>query len=127
MPAMPEEPRRFRFTQEMRLRKKAEFDRVFQHRNRISDNHLTLYMAPNNLELVRLGLAVGRKYGNAVARNRFKRLVREAFRHLRPELPPGSDWIALPQDGCRGARADEVRESFARLAGVLSRRSARTR
>mgnify|MGYP003471056350 FL=1 len=43
---------------------------------------------PNGLGHARLGLAVGvRAAGNAVNRNRVKRVVREAFRHIRQELP----------------------------------------
>ena len=43
---------------------------------------------PNGLGRARLGLAVGvRAAGNAVNRNRVKRVVREAFRHIRQELP----------------------------------------
>ena len=44
---------------------------------------------PNGLGLARLGLAVGVKSaGNAVNRNRIKRVVREAFRRAKQELPP---------------------------------------
>ena len=43
---------------------------------------------PNGLDHARLGLAVGvRAAGNAVNRNRVKRVVREAFRHIHQELP----------------------------------------
>ena len=43
---------------------------------------------PNGLGHARLGLAVGvRSAGNAVNRNRVKRVVREAFRHIHQELP----------------------------------------
>ena len=43
---------------------------------------------PNSLGHARLGLAVGvRSAGNAVNRNRVKRVVREAFRHIHQELP----------------------------------------
>lgn len=47
----------------------------------------------------RLGIAVGKPVGSAVIRNRRKRLVREAFRRLRHELPAHTDWVAVIRPG----------------------------
>ena len=53
-----------------------------------SDALFTVIARPNGLGRARLGLAVGvRAAGNAVNRNRVKRVVREAFRHIHQELP----------------------------------------
>lgn len=46
---------------------------------------------PNALKYYRLGLSIGRAAGGAVQRNRIKRLLREAFRLIEPELPRGAD------------------------------------
>src|SRR5262249_38391896 len=51
----------------------------------------------NDLPHSRLGLSVSRDCGNAVVRNRWKRLLREAFRLSRQKLPEGLDFIVVPR------------------------------
>ena len=88
-----------RFLSIYRLRKSAEFDRVFSRRRSASDPMLIVYGCESELEYSRIGLVVSRRVGAAVVRNRWKRLVREAFRTRREELPTGVDWVVLPQRG----------------------------
>ena len=67
-----------RFRPEDRIRKQADFDRVYQARIYAADDVLVINGGANGLEHARLGLSVSRKVGNAVTRNRWKRLIREA-------------------------------------------------
>ena len=72
----------------------------------------------------RLGLSVSRKVGGAVLRNRWKRLIREAFRTGQPRLPEGLDLVVIPR------KKDEpelcqIQNSLADLAGRIGRRLAR--
>lgn len=86
------------FPKSHRLLRAAEFDRVFKLRQSAADKLLVMYVAANELEHPRLGLVVSRKVGNAVVRNRWKRLLREAFRHSQHQLP-ALDLVCLPRGG----------------------------
>jgi len=109
------------FPKSARLRTKAEFDRVYAARCKSGDGTLLIFAAANELGMTRVGLSVSRKLGGAVVRNRLKRLLREAFRQCRPQLPAGLDLVVVPLDA-RRASLQAYRDSLVRQAGLLQRR-----
>ena len=81
-----------------RVRARAEFDRVFADGRRTSDPLFALHWLRDDAP-ARLGLAVSRKVDpHAVGRNRIKRVLRDAFRQQRADLPSG----ALPATDAGG-------------------------
>ena len=91
--------RRFGLSRDERIRRTRDFDRVFAEGIRRSGRLLTVRCLPNGLPHRRLGIALGRGWRPAVARNRAKRLVREAFRTHKHALPPGLDVVVVPRLG----------------------------
>ena len=85
----------FRFSREQRLRRPAQFMRVRQRGTARQVGPLRVAAAPNDLNITRLGLAISKRCGSAVERNRVKRQLREAFRLLQHELPRGYDLVVL--------------------------------
>jgi ribonuclease P protein component len=109
------------FCKKDRLLHSSEFKRVYERKCSVSDRCLIVYGLPNDLGRTRLGLSVSRKIGNAVARNRFKRLAREAFRLSRAELPVGLDLIVLPRSSAEPT-LEGLRQSLQGLTSTVARR-----
>ena len=76
-----------------RLRGQRVFAGVYGARVRKNVGPIGVFAKPNGLKQSRLGLSVPRRVGTAVARNRIKRLLREAFRLNQHELPGGYDIV----------------------------------
>lgn len=114
------------FGRDRRIRKKAEFDRTFQEGRRVTSPHFVFVFAQRASEPTRLGLVVSRKAGNAVTRNRIKRLCREAFRRAPERWPAGLalDVVLLPRPGAAAldfAQVDgEFEEAFRKIRNVLA-------
>jgi ribonuclease P protein component len=104
-----------RFRAEYRLRSSADFQRVYDRRCSASDGLVLIYVGENGLAYPRLGLSVSRKVGSAVVRNRWKRLLREAFRFSRTELPAGIDIVVIPRVAAEPA-LEPLTASLVRLA-----------
>lgn len=82
--------------------------RISRHSKRETGTYLVVDRRPNHLEKTRLGITVTKKFGKAHDRNRFKRIVREAFRLAYKILPPGLDINVKPRTYARSATMHHI-------------------
>ena len=83
------------FTKARRVRRRDEFQRAFELSHRAKGRYTTVLVAPNDTGTARLGIVASRKLGDAVRRNRAKRLIREVFR--RNKIASGFDVVVVPK------------------------------
>src|ERR1700693_434070 len=84
-----------RFRPDERIRRRADFQQVYEHGARTHGLYSTLFILPSALDVGRLGIAATKRLGGAVVRNRAKRLIREVFR--RNDIAPGFDIVVVPR------------------------------
>ncbi|NNF17534.1 MAG: ribonuclease P protein component [Gammaproteobacteria bacterium] len=98
-------PKKQGFLRRARLVNGDQFNRVFQRNQRSRDQYFVVLARSNHLPYARLGLAISRKAaGDAVPRNRLKRLVRESFRKTQTDIA-GLDCVVMARPGaaqCHG-------------------------
>ncbi len=83
------------FRRRHRLSHDRDYQAVFAARVLKRKGPITVFTKPNGLAECRLGLSIGRRFGKAHERVALKRRLREAFRHVRADLPAGYD-VVIP-------------------------------
>lgn len=112
----------FGFDRSFRLLRRPEYDRVFHRPVRAGTAALLVLASRNGLGTARLGLIVPKKaLRRAVQRNRVKRIIRESFRHARPELPE-MDVIVIARSQCGSLSNRELSRTLVRLWHQISSR-----
>ena len=99
-----------------RLRGSKDFSRIFREGEKVRLPYLTLRWFPNDLPYSRVGTSVGRRFGNAVKRNRAKRILKELYRTRKHLFPCGMDLVFMPGKDFLDCRWRQYEEMFARAA-----------
>jgi ribonuclease P protein component len=123
---------RFAFPKSKRLLTNRQFKAVFDSNRRFTNGFLVLFVSTNDCSYPRCGVSVGKPCGNAVMRNRLKRLLRAAFRQNQDKIPAGFDYVLMisPQwskklnksvnskEALRHLNFEQVNASFLALAAA---------
>lgn len=98
-----------------RLRKKREFEQVYQQGRRVSMESFTMYVhARGDDAPTRFGFVVGRRFGTHVQRNRVKRRLRAAARGLWENLPAGYDVVCVARSAAVTAPIEQIQREMTR-------------
>ncbi|OAB40508.1 ribonuclease P protein component [Paenibacillus macquariensis subsp. defensor] len=84
----------------LRLRNRADFSRVYRHGRSFANHQFVVYwFRKKEVEQFRVGISVSKKVGNAVVRNRMRRMVKEIVRHHDVELIEHIDLVFIVRKG----------------------------
>ena len=103
----------YRFEKSIRIRKRSDFQRIQRSGRRFRQRDILALVLPSQGDECRYGLTVSRKVGNAVKRNRVKRLLREAIRHERHILDAANacwDVVVIAHQTSVAASAETLRK-----------------
>ena len=104
-----------------RIKNPHDFRRAFDRKRSAADASMIVYGVENGLDHPRLGLSVSKKrVRKAHDRNRVKRLLREAFRLAKADLPVGLDLVIVPRGPA--LTFEQARHSLPDLAQAIARR-----
>lgn len=92
----------------MRIRKRSQYQRIAQQSKRHVGYWIIVDARENKASSTKLGITASRHYGIAVERNRFKRIVREAFRLCHQQLRLGFDLNVKPRQMARKAKSSDI-------------------
>ena len=96
------------FEKKERVRKRKNYLNSYQRGVRVHSNNFTVILNPNPSGEKRLGVTVSKKVGNAVKRNRIKRLLREFFRLNKDGLPDSKDMVIIAKKDVSSLKYQDV-------------------
>ncbi|MCL2016734.1 MAG: ribonuclease P protein component [Defluviitaleaceae bacterium] len=97
------------------LKKSREFKAVYDNKSFVANRLLVLYVKKTELPQSRLGVAISRKVGNAAARNKLKRRIKEFMRLNNTNYATGYDIVIVARKGSAAASFDQIGQALSNL------------
>ena len=98
-----------------KLKKRSEFQRIYQKGSKRWNRYFVIYVLHTHFDDLRLGITVSKKVGKSVQRNRVKRLIRESFRHLRPQIQTAHDIVVVGRTPASRLKCQEAQNALYNL------------
>jgi ribonuclease P protein component len=110
---------------EYRLAKREDFNKIYRYGKSVANHQFVLYYLPQpKLEHFRLGVSVSKKIGNAIVRNRLRRMMKEIIRLKKEMMAPHFDYILIARKPCAEMDYQAMEKSIyhvVRKASLLKR------
>lgn len=112
---------------ELRLTKKSDFNRVYRHGKSMANRQFVVYYLPQlAIGQYRLGVSVSKKVGNAVVRNRLRRMMKEIVRLHSEQIKQQTDFILIARNPAATMNYKEMEKSIIHVlmkAGIFRKNS----
>ena len=108
---------------DLRVRKRRDFEKAYEEGKKIVTREFALFARPNGEQYSRLGITTTRRLGKAVTRNRARRLVREAYRTHRQDMPTGFDFVFVVRPPLLEKKPRELGPILVEAAGAAERKA----
>ncbi len=97
------------------LKTNPDFRRLYNRGISITDPALVIYYSKNRAGICRIGITTGKKIGNAVERNRSRRVLKEAFRSVCPQVKPQYDIVIVARSKTKYIKSTRLAEIMLRI------------
>ena len=94
------------------VKKNYEFDSIIKNGKYKKNNEFIIYYVDNNIDYNRFGISVGKKIGNAVTRNYYKRIIRNICDKNKNLYSNGKDYIIIVRKGLTILNFSDINNSF---------------
>ncbi len=90
------------------LKLNSDFRRVYSRGKSVASNALVIYYLKNRTGKARVGITTSRKIGNAVERNRSRRVIKEGFRKVMPKIKTGYDYVLVARSKTKRLKSTDI-------------------
>lgn len=108
---------------ELTLRKQNDFNRVYTRGESKGSKYVVVLHNKNRLGYTRVAFVASKKVGNSVARNRSRRLMRQAYRNIKDKIAPGFDIVFVARNTILTVKEEDVERAMfgaVRAAGLFN-------
>lgn len=99
-------------TEELRIKDSKEFNDIINNGRKIKNNYFSIYYKDKKMQNSRFGITLAKKFGNAVKRNYYKRIMREIIRNNLNIFSNLSDYIIIMKRDCENVNFNYLNNAF---------------